>query len=80
MAKAFGGILAKTKNKQVLLPQDCEHPTGDTMFSDFQVHLPREHRFPEYISGLLSGVICFWPLDLIDVKINFQKINLTKIA
>ena len=80
MAKAFGGILAKTKNKQVLLPQDCEYPTGDTMFSDFQVYLPREHRFPEYISGLLSGVICFWPLDLIDVKINFQKINLPKIA
>lgn len=43
--QAFGEFWQK-QNKQVPLPQDCEHPTGDTQSkNDFQIHLPREHHF-----------------------------------
>lgn len=53
------GNFGNNKHKQVPLLQDCEYPTGDTMYSDFQIHLPKEHCFSEYVSGLLSRVICF---------------------
>lgn len=78
--QAFGGILAKTKISKFLYHRivNILQGTQSKMISKFIC--PGNIIFLEYISGLLSGVICFWPLYLIDVEINFQKINLPEIA
>lgn len=55
--QAFGGIWQK-QNKQVPLPQDLEHPTGTQSKMISKFICPGNIIFLEYISGLLSGVIC----------------------